>query len=185
MEGSKDTAGAAQVSRPRPDSSGTVSAISADGKILTVESKNRSGEATKIEVRITDKTKIEFVGGEVKDKKFKVGNAVAFWLQEGSTDTAATVQVNLQRRSPDVTGTLSAISADGKVITLENRKRGEAQTTTTEIKLTAKTEIELAGTDKAEEKKLTIGYSAAVWLQEGSKDTAAVVRATKPAERGR
>ena len=52
-------------------------------------------------------------------------------------------------------------------------------------KLTDKTEVKFAGTEKAEEKKLTIGYHATVWLQEGSKNTASVLLATKPKERGR
>ena len=185
QEGSKDTAAAAQISRRRPEVAGTISAISADGKVVTVESRNRGGDATTTEVKITDKTKIEYVGADASDKKLKVGNVISAWHQEGSTDTAETVQVNLQRRGPDVTGTISAVAADGKSITLENRKRGEDTTTTTEIKLTGKTELEFAGTEKAEEKKLTIGYGAAVWLQEGSKDTAAVVRASKPGERRR
>jgi hypothetical protein len=106
-------------------------------------------------------------------------------LQEGSTDTAATVEVNLQRRAPDLTGTISDVSADGKTVKLEIRKRGEDGVTTHEIKLTDKTEIEFAGTVKAEEKKVTVGYVGMVWFQEGSKDTAAVFRAVKPGARGR
>src|SRR5262249_58748697 len=106
------------------------------------------------------------------------GNAGAAGYGGGPPDTAALVLANVQRHSPDVTGTISAISADGKTITLEQRRRGEDTVTKTEIRLTPKTELEFAGTDKAEEKKLTIGYSAAVWLQAGSKDTAAVMPAT-------
>ena len=186
LEGSsKEVAAAIQVNRPRPDVGGTISALSADGKVLTVAVRSRGGEDSKTEVRLADATKIEFTGGEETAKKIKVGQTITVWWQEGSTDTAGTVLINLQRRGPDVTGTLSAISADGKTITLENRKRGEDTVTTTEIKLTAKTELEFAGTDKAEEKKLTVGYHVAIWLQEGSKDTAAVVRAQKPASRER
>src|SRR5262249_36529356 len=130
-------------------------------------------------------TKLEFHGGEVKEKKLKVGYSVALWFKEGSTDTAALVLANVQRRAPDLQATISAIAADGKSITLEMRKRGEETPTTTETKPPPQPEVEFAGTDKAEEKKLTIGYSAAIWLQDGSKDTAAVIRATKPTARGR
>jgi hypothetical protein len=185
QEGSKDTAAVLQVERPRPDAVGTVSAMSDDGKVLTLENRGRSGEVTKTVIRLTDATKLEFVGGEPRDKKLKVGHAVMAWLQEGSTDTAAVLEANLQRRNPDVAGTIAAVSPDGLVITLEVRKRGEEQATRTEVRLTDKTEIDFAGTDKAEEKKLTVGYAAAVWLEEGSKDTAAMLLATKPAERGR
>jgi hypothetical protein len=93
------------------------------------------------------------------------------------------VQANLQRRGPDLRGTITAISPDGKVVTLE--KRPGVDPTKVEIKLTDKTEVEFVGTEKAEEKKLTVGYYAAVWLQEGSKDTAVVVQAAKPGERRR
>jgi RNA polymerase sigma factor (sigma-70 family) len=184
-EGSKDTAAALQVVRPNPQVVGKVTAISGDGKVLTVETRGRGGEGHTTEVKLAPTTKLEFVGGENKDNKIKVGNGVAVWLQEGSRDTAATVQANLARRTPDVQATIAAISADGKTLTLEIRKRGEETSTKIDIKLTDKTEIEFAGIDRAEEKKLTVGYNAAVWLQDGSKDTAAVVVATKPVDRGR
>jgi hypothetical protein len=93
-EGSKDAAAVLQVSRPRADASGVVTAISADGKVLSLESKGRSGEVTKSQVKLADATKIEFVGGEAK--KLKVGQSVMVWFQEGSTDTAATVLAHLQ-----------------------------------------------------------------------------------------
>jgi RNA polymerase sigma factor (sigma-70 family) len=184
-EGSQDTAAVLQVERPRPDAVGTLSATSDDGKVLTLESKSRSGEVTKTVVRLTDATRLEFVGAEPSDKRLRVGHPVMVWLLEGSADTAAVVEADLQRRNPNVTGTISAISADGQVVTLDVRKRGEEQPTPTEIKLTDKTEVEFAGTDRAEEKKLTVGYVGRVWLQEGSKDTAAVFQAAKPPERGR
>jgi len=181
-EGSKDTAVVVQANRPRPDAAGVITAISPDGKVLTLEAKTRGGEATSSEIKLAETTKIQFLNGQ--GKKLKVGQTVMVWFQEGSRETAAIVQANLQRRSPDVNGTITAISPDGKVITLEVRKRGE-EPTKTEIKLTDKTEIEFPGTEKAEEKKLTVGYSGAVWFQEGSKDTAALFQAAKPAVRSR
>ncbi len=183
--GSKDTAAAIQIGQPRADAQGSISAISADGKTITVMTMTRGGEGRKEEIKLTDATKFEFIGAESKDKKLKVGYIVAIWFKDGSTDTAALVLANVQRKAPDLGGIISAISADGKTITLENRKRGEDTPMTIEIKVTPKTELEFSGTDKAEEKKLTVGYRAAVWLQEGSKDTAAVIHAAKPGERGR
>jgi hypothetical protein len=191
QEGSKDTAAAIQTTPPRPDVSGTIAALSKDGKVLTLASKGRSGEVTKTEIKLTDKTRIVFAGAEkAKDRKLQAGDGATIWLQKGSRDTAAlvqaltAVQVMMQQRSPDVTGTITALSKDGKVLTLESRKRGEAEATTIKIKIADKTQIVFAGTEK-EEQKLTVGYSARVWLQEGSKDTAAVVQATKPAARPR
>jgi hypothetical protein len=184
--GSKDTAAALLVSPPPPDAYGVLTAISDDGKVLTLESRGRSGEVLKTEVKLAVTTRYEFVGEASQDSKLKVGRTLAVWFQAGSRDTAATVRVDLHRRTPDAAGTITAISQDGKSITLETRKRDPgAELTKTEIKLTDKTELEFAGTDKPEEKKLTVGYIGTVWLQEGSKDTAAVFRATKPPERGR
>jgi hypothetical protein len=192
QEGSKDTAAAIQTNTPRPDGSGVITAISENGKVLTLESKGRAGEVIKSDINLTDQTRIEVVGADrVEDKKLKVGYGVTIWLQEGSRDTAATVQaltpeqLLIQRKSPDVAGTITAISIDFKVITLETRKRGEDQTIKTDIKLGDKTRILFAGTEKDDEKVLKVGYTASVWLQEGSTDTAAVVRAVKPAERRR
>lgn len=183
-EGSKDTAAALQVSRPNPNAIGEISAVSNDGKTLTLDFKTRSGEASKVEIKITDQTKIESVGSNKAE--LTVGLQAMVWFMEGSTDTAATVHVApVPRGSPDVSGKIGAISADGKTITLENQKRGEDTVTKTEIKLTDKTKVEFAGTDKKEEEKLTVGYQGTVWLEKGSKDTAAVIQATKPKERGR
>lgn len=182
QEGSKDTALLLQVNRPRPDAVGVIQKISPDGKVLTLECKTRGGEVYKSEFKIAVATKVEFIGGE--GNKLKVGQPAVVWLQKGSMDTAAIVQVNLQRRGPDLRGQITAISADGKVITLEVPRRGE-EPMKTEIKLTDKTEVEFVGTEKAEEKKLKVGDTAAVWLQEGSKDTAAVFQAGKPMVRQR
>ncbi len=175
VEGSKDTAAGLLVNRPPHNAAGVITAISPDGKTLTLDARTRSGEVVKSQVNLADSTKVEFIGDEGRAKKLKAGLPVVVWLQEGSADTAAIVQVNLQRKSPDVVGVVSAISPDNKVLTLEIRTRGEETVKKVEIKLTDKTEIEYAGIDKAEEKKPTIGFPAAVWLQEGSKDTAAEV----------
>jgi RNA polymerase sigma factor (sigma-70 family) len=184
-EGSQDTAALIQVNQPRSDAVGAITAISPDGKTLTVESRSRGGESTKSQIHVTPETKLEFHGGQAKEKKLKVGYTVAVWFKEGSTDTAALVLANVQRRAPDIQATISAVAADGKSITLEIRKRGEDTATSIEIKLTPQTEVEFAGTDKTEDQKLTIGYTAAVWFQDGSKDTAAVIVATKRPERSR
>ncbi len=191
-EGSKDTAAALQVSPPRPDVAGEITAISKDGKTLTLQSPARGGGFTNAEIKLTDATKIKVDGAaKGEDKKLKVGCGATIWLQEGSRDTAATVQaipavqLLMQRRGPDVAGSIAAISADFKVLTLESRTRGEEQTTKTDIKIADKTQIVFAEPVKEEDKKLTVGYTARVWLQEGSKDTAAVVQAAKPGERRR
>ncbi len=58
--------------------SGRITAISADGKVLTVQTGGggRGGEEPKLtEVKLTDKTKIEFEGvGKDLNRKLKVGD---------------------------------------------------------------------------------------------------------------
>jgi RNA polymerase sigma factor (sigma-70 family) len=189
QEGSNDTAAAVQSSPPRPDLGGVVTAVSADGKVLTVESKGRSGEPIKTEVKLTETTKVEFPGVEkAEEKKLGAGYGVRVWLREGSDEAvvvhAVTPQALIQQRTPDLTGTVASLSADGKVLTVEHGGRGE-EPKKTEIKLTDKTSVVFVRIEKEEERKLAAGYHVTVWLQEGSKDTAAVVQATKPAERGR
>jgi hypothetical protein len=83
-----------------------------------------------------------------------------------------------------VAGTVSAVSADAKKITVEVRKRGEATAIQTEITLTDATDVDFDGTEKADEKP-TVGYAVTIWLKEGSKDTASAVLFTKPKPRGR
>lgn len=181
-EGSKDTAAALALSRPNPNAIGEISAVTKD--LLTLDTKTRSGDNVKVEIKITPQTKIESVGANKAE--LTVGLQAMVWYMEGSTDTAATVHVApVPRGSPDASGRIGAISADGKSITLENQRRGEDTTTKTEIKLSDKTRVEYLGTDKKEEEKLTVGYNTAVWFEKGSKDTAAVIQATKPKERGR
>ena len=80
--------------------------------------------------------------------------------------------------------TIERLSADGKVMTIEYGVRGE-EPKKTEIKLADKTTVEFVRTEKEEDRKLAVGYHVTVWLQEGSKDTADVVQALKPGERGR
>jgi hypothetical protein len=183
QEGSRDTAAAVQAGRRPADVAGEITAIAKDGKLLTLQSKTRNGDAISTEIKLTDQTRVEF-GDSAADQKLKVGYGARVWLQEGSTDTAAVVQATTRARSPDLTGRIAAVADNGKELTIETQKRDE-EPTRMDIKLTDKTALEFVGTDNQQEKKLTVGYSAQVWLQEGSKDTAAVVRAAKPGERGR
>jgi RNA polymerase sigma factor (sigma-70 family) len=177
QEGSTDTAAAIEASWPRPDAGGEITAVSADGKVLTLQSKTRTGEVTKTDIKLTGQTKIKVLGAEsAKDDKLKVGYGATIWLQEGSPDMAAAVLAVAPRRNPDVTGTITAISADGKVLTVAIRKRGE-EPTKADIKLTEKTRIEFGGVLKDLRKKMKAGDAVTVWLREGSHDTAGVVQA--------
>src|SRR5208283_6203770 len=100
QEGANDTAAAVQASRPRADAAGEITAISEDGKVLTLESKTRSGEVAKTQIKLTDGTRIQLSGAEKpEDRKLRLGYQVTVWLQEGSQDTAALVLASARRRS--------------------------------------------------------------------------------------
>ena len=76
----------------RPASSGTVKALAADGKSFTLllPRSKKDGEPTPINIRIGENTKIT-TGKEAA--KLAVGQTVTVWLEEGSTNSAATVQI--------------------------------------------------------------------------------------------
>src|SRR5436190_3333686 len=64
-----------------------------------------------------------------------------------------------------VSGTIKAVTANGKSITIEVPADGKKQAARTmQIKITDTTKIEYAGIDKAEDQQLKVGYSVAVTL---------------------
>jgi RNA polymerase sigma factor (sigma-70 family) len=168
------------------DVSGRITAISADGKVLTVQTGGggRGEEPQFTEVKLTDKTKIEFNGvGKDLNRKLKVGDTVAVSLQGGS---AGLVQATA---APDVAGKITAVSGDGKAFTVETSAGGRNgdEPKTVEIKITDKTQMLKAasrGGEEVQPEKPAVGHSASVWLVDGSKDTAAAVDIRKPSPLG-
>lgn len=176
---------AAQREAKKPaDFSGRIAAISADGKTLTLESGGGRGqEPKKTDVTLTDKTKIDITGA-LKDlnRKLKVGDTASVFLEGGS---AGIVQVN---PAPDIAGKIATVSADGKTLTLEvpSKERG-AGPMNFEIRLIGTTKMVTPvarGNEEAKPLPAQAGHFAAVWLQEGSKDTAAAVQITMPSVGG-
>jgi hypothetical protein len=176
-------ASAEREARKAPDLSGRVSAISADGKTLTVDSVVARGqEPKKTEVKLADTTKFEFTGAlKDLDRKLKVGDTVAIYLDGG---TPVRVQVTA---APDIAGKITAVAANGKSITVEKPGPSRGETTKVEIMLTDKTKMVTPqsrdGTPTPENKP-QVGHSASVWLQEGSTDTAAAVQVIPPSPPG-
>jgi hypothetical protein len=176
-------ASAEREARKAPDVSGRVSAISADGKTLTVDSVVARGEEPKkTEVKLVDSTKVEFTGAlKDLDRKLKVGDGVAVFLDKG-----APVMVRVTAAA-DIAGKITAVAANGKSMTVEKPGPGRGETTSVEIKLTDKTKMVTPqsrdGTPSPENKP-QVGHSASVWLQEGSADTAAAVQVIPPSRPG-
>jgi hypothetical protein len=81
---------------------GTIKAVSDDGKTLTVEApgtKKKPGASH--EVKVTDKTKVEYLGIDAKDEqKLLVGYGVTVMLEDGSKDTAGSIKVSKETAAP-------------------------------------------------------------------------------------
>src|SRR5437763_788724 len=79
---------------------GTIKGVSDDGKTLTVEQavvgkkKKKTAPSVK-EVKITDKTKVEYVDIDAKDdQKLQVGYAVTITLSDADRDIATAIKVS-------------------------------------------------------------------------------------------
>jgi DNA-directed RNA polymerase specialized sigma24 family protein len=79
-------------------------------------------------------------------------------------------------QKPAFSGTVVAVARDGQSITLESAAaKPGAEPRRATFKLTDKTEYEYVNVDKSGDRP-AVGYSASVWLEEGSADTARRVR---------
>jgi hypothetical protein len=77
---------------------GTITAVADDGKTITVASltgkKKKKNQAGATEVKLTDKTKVEFIGfANPEERKLAVGQVVLLAMDETSPGTASAVAV--------------------------------------------------------------------------------------------
>jgi hypothetical protein len=133
-------------------------------------------QAPLTEVKLTDKTKIELTPGFVKElnRKLKVGDVITVTLEEG---VAGAVKVIMP--AADVMGRITAISADGKTLTLESppQRRGDSAQTVS-VKITDKTHSVKAPIrvgEAGEALQPQVGLMVEVFFVEGSKDVAAAL----------
>jgi hypothetical protein len=167
----------------KPDYSGIVAAVADNGRTITVElpPKVKGEDPPTVEIKLTDKTKVAYFGVDSAGEIPTSGYTILVWLADGSEDTAAAVKMGRKDadggvKGPDFTGQITAVSNDGRTITVEippEEKGGESRKV--EVKLTDKTKTCYSGVDAGGEKP-TVGYVIQVWLAKGSKDTAAGVR---------
>jgi RNA polymerase sigma factor (sigma-70 family) len=165
-----------------PDVGGKVISIGKDGKSITLEAgaRGRGEEGKTLEIKLTDKTLLSFSQVGKDGAKLAEGQMARIWLADNSKDTADTAhfagseQVE-ERNGPqaDVVGKVASVAKDGKSATLETppQARGE-EPKKTEVKIGDKTAIvfQNVGPDGA---KVGEGQMARIWLESGSKDTAA------------
>jgi hypothetical protein len=173
----------------RPDLQGRVTAISPDGRTLTVNAlprpaadgqpPARDARPEPAQVIVTDRTQVLFFGVGENEAKLAPGLMAVVWLEEGSKDQAA--RVRLMRREgeerPDVQGRVVAVSPDGRTVTVEQRD-GERVTGRTELRLAPYTQALYYGVER-EGARPTAGYEVVAWFEKGSKDTAVRARFMK------
>jgi hypothetical protein len=168
---------------PGSDLAGMIKAISADGKEITLESQPKIKGGSREEVKLTLTVKTTKVFNQVKagQAKSAIGQRADVWLASGSKDQAEKVHFTAvpQKKVADsaIQGTLTGVSADGKKLELSvvtSKVKGVVETKEISVALTPETSViyQGVGPDAA---KPTKGYSAQVWLADGSKDRASLV----------
>jgi RNA polymerase sigma factor (sigma-70 family) len=162
---------------------GAVVAVAKDGKsfTLTVPSRMRGEEPKKVSVKIEDKTSVTYFNVAPNGARPTAGYVAQVRLKESGKDEAVSVLFHgpedaLQRR-PDVTGKVVARAKDNKGITVEitpARGRGDdiREGKKVELKFNDKTVIHYSSITRTGD-KLTEGYTATVWLEDGPKGNTA------------
>jgi RNA polymerase sigma factor (sigma-70 family) len=169
---------------PRPELNGTVVALAADGKGMTLELRpQRRGDeqGKRAEVRFTAKTRTLYDGVRPGGARPAVGYTAQVWLAEGSKDSAVTAWFigAPANRGAALSGKVKAVAAGGKSFTLEVPPRRGAPAKAVEVKLTEKTRVGYQGVGPGGAKP-TPGYTASVRLEDGNEDTAAQVQFLGP-----
>jgi hypothetical protein len=165
--------GPAKVPYKKPSLAGTVVAISDGGKTLTVQSPpaKKGQPPRRTTVRLTAETHLDYFGVPAKAHKPTVGYLARVWLKEDSTDVAARVSMGLK---PIVlSGTIAAVSDDGKEITLNRGPVSKRKKGSFTVKLGAHTKRVYKGVKKGAQP--AVGSFAQVWLKVGSKDVASAI----------
>lgn len=195
QQGSADTAARAHFTVADPALVGRaygakVLAATPDGKTITLELPPARGEQElrKIDVKLTDTTKLTYAYVAKEGAKPTAGYQAEVWLEGRGSDTATKVHfVDLAKEKDAlVAGKLIGVGKDGTSLTVEvpSQVRGDSTTTKADVKITLDTAITFhgVGLDGA---RLAEGYGVRVWRKEGVPDTAARIMVYKPGERGR
>lgn len=160
-----------------PQLTGTIKALSADSKNLTMQpvptEKNKQPDA--IEFQLTDKTKVVTNPGG----KLAVGEVVSVWLDKTDSKTAVAIQLGKPAEKPmkpdpnakpgdkqpgGIVGTVKAVSADGKSFTLVVPAADKTkEPSTIEIQIGEQTKV----TDGKGIAKLAAGQVVTVSLEKG------------------
>ena len=181
----KDRPAPVKGEKESPRYSGSIASAEKDGKSFSLALPSKSGEAQKVEIKLSEKTLLSFSHVGPNEAKLAEGLHAEVWLEKDSKDVAARVVLHGKRYASGSllnekttpqprTGKVAALAGDGKGITLEQPGKGEHPGEKSEIHFTDKTRIYFTNVTRGGAKP-TAGYGARVWLDDNSKDTAKVI----------
>jgi hypothetical protein len=156
----------------KPSLAGTVVAVSADGKTLTIETPPpKKGESSvQYTVKLTTSSRLSYENVPPNGKKPTIGYQAVVWLVKGSKDTADQVRFTLKQVI--LLGIVKSTSSDGTSIDLQRSsgKNGELEIIRLRI---GNAKISFHGIERT--KRPPAGSFARAWLRPGSSDIASGV----------
>jgi hypothetical protein len=167
-----------------PEILGKVSAPTKDGTGFTLQPRKTPKGPDKVKVQITDRTQVSYFGVPKNGARPTAGYYALVALTKGSKTQAARVRFigqagvrgNEPKESPpERVGELDSFADDGTSMTLEVPGAGDQEAKKVTIKIGAKATITYHNVGPGGATP-TRGYSVQVWLEKGSKDTAAKVK---------
>jgi len=180
---------AAAAAERRADVMGRVTAVSPDGRTLTITvppprpatDQPAAPRPEPITVTLTDKTQLLFFGVADGEAKPAAGQMAMVWLDEGSKDQAA--RIRLMKREgeerPDVQGRVLAVSPDARTITVETRSdASDRPTGKIDLHIAPYTQSLYYGVDR-DAARPTPDYQIVAWLEKGSRDVPVRIRFMK------
>jgi hypothetical protein len=173
----------------RPDVMGRITAVSPDGRTLTVVAPpTRPGAADQpaarpepATVQLTDRTVSLFFGVPEGEAHPAQGMMAMVWLEPGSKDQAARVRFMKREgeERPDIQGRILSVSPDARTITVETRDdRSDRPIGKIDLHLAPYTQSLYYGVAK-DAARPTPDYQVVAWLEKGSKDTPVRIRFMK------
>jgi hypothetical protein len=164
--------------------SGTVVRVGEDGKSLSVAFASKGGnKANRRDIRVTDKSELVFSQVGLGEARLTEGAFAEIWLEKGSDDKAARVQLigrGVPTKVPHVAGRVTHSDADRLELTNESPNK-PSTTFSTSVCFTPRTRISFSNVGRGGA-RLTPGYQGRVWLEAGSPDRAQLVSLIGSAE---
>jgi hypothetical protein len=181
-----DPRGAAPAPERRADVMGRITAVSPDGRTLTLTApppRSADGQPPArpepTTVTLTDRTQLLFFGVSEGEAKPAPGLMAMVWLDEGSKDQAARVRFMKREgeERPDIQGRVLSVSPDARTLTIETRD-ADKPTGKIDLHLAPYTQSLYYGIER-DGARPTVDYQVVAWLEKGSRDVPLKIRFMK------